>query len=64
MWMEPGCMGTVAEYTDRIDVEFGVVGCVWVTGRDADGITLSRVAVHAPRLQDNRGMLCTWAFGV
>ena len=54
MWMEAGCMGTVAEYKDCIDVEFGVVGCVWVTGRGADIIVLSRVGVHAPRLQENR----------
>ena len=53
MWMEVGCMGTVAEYKDCIDVEFGGVDCVWVTGRDADIIVLSRVDVHAPRLQEN-----------
>ena len=46
-------MGTVAEYKDCIDVEFDVVDCVWVTGRDADSIILSRVGVHAPRLQEN-----------
>ena len=54
MWMEAGCTGTVAEYKDCIDVEFGVVDCVWVTGRDADIIVLSRVGVHAPRIQANR----------
>ena len=47
-------MGTVAEYKDCIGVEFGGVGCVWVTGRDAHIIVLSRVDVHAPRLQENR----------
>ena len=64
MWMEAGYMVTVAEYKDCIDVEFGVVGCVWVTGRDAHIIVLSRVDVHAPRLQENRGMLCARAIGV
>ena len=54
MWMEVGCMGTVAEYKDCIDVEFGVAGCVWVTGRDVDIIVFSRVDVHAPRLLENR----------
>ena len=57
-------MGTVAEHKDCIGVELGVVDCVWVTGRDADIIVLSRVDVHAPRLQENRGMSCTRAFGV
>ena len=51
MLMEAGCTGTVAEYKDCIGVELGVVDCVWVTGRDADIIVLSRVDVHAPSLQ-------------
>ena len=50
--MEAGCMGTVAEYKDCI--ELGGVGCVWVAFRDAHIIVLSRVDVHAPRLQENR----------
>ena len=54
MWVEAGCTGTVAEYKGCIDVELGGVDCVWVTGRDADIIVLSRVDVHAPRLQENR----------
>ena len=64
MWMEAGCTGTVAEYKDCIDAEFGGVDCVLVTGRDADSIILSRVDVHAPRLQENRWVPCTRAFGV
>ena len=47
-------MGTLAEYKDCIDVEFGVVDCVWFTGRDADSVILIRVDVQAPRLHDNR----------
>ena len=56
MWIEVGCMGTVTEHNDCIDVELGVVDCVWVTGRDADSLTLSRFDADAPRLQESRGM--------
>ena len=52
MWIEVGCMGTVTEHNDCIDVELGVVDCVWVTGRDADIIVF--MGLHGPRLQDNR----------
>ena len=62
--MEAGCTGTVAEYKGCIDVGLGGVDCVWVTGRGADSIVLSRVDAHAPRLQESRGMPCTRAFGV